>query len=207
MASLNRFGDEGQVLVKGAVERVLPRCSSVQHGGRTIPIDLTAWENKTERLAADGKRVLAVAVKPVSKDGPLDEASIAEGLVLLGLVGLIDPPRPEAVTAIARCREAGITTKMITGDHAVTARAIAREIGLTDSDEVITGQELAIADADLPEHAARTHVFARVAPEQKLRLVEALQSRGEIVAMTGDGVNDAPALKRADIGVAMGARY
>jgi magnesium-transporting ATPase (P-type) len=207
MASLNRFGDEGQVLVKGAVERVLPRCSSVQHGGRTIPIELTAWENKTERLAADGKRVLAVAVKPVSKDGPLEEASIAEGLVLLGLVGLIDPPRPEAVTAIARCREAGITTKMITGDHAVTARAIAREIGLTDSDEVITGQELAtIADADLPEHAARTHVFARVAPEQKLRLVEALQSRGEIVAMTGDGVNDAPALKRADIGVAMGAR-
>jgi magnesium-transporting ATPase (P-type) len=123
------------------------------------------------------------------------------------LVGLIDPPRPEAVTAIARCREAGITTKMITGDHAVTARAIAREIGLTDNDEVITGQELAtIADTDLPERAARTHVFARVAPEQKLRLVEALQSRGKIVAMTGDGVNDAPALKRADIGVAMGAR-
>ena len=116
------------------------------------PLDLTAWENEIERLAADGQRVLAVAVKPVSKDGPLDEASIAEGLVLLGLVGLIDPPRPEAVTAIARCREAGIRTKMITGDHAVTARAIAREIGLTDRDEVITGQELAtIDDTDLPE--------------------------------------------------------
>ena len=130
-----------------------------------------------------------------------------QDLVLLGLCGMIDPPRPEAVQAVRHCQEAGIRVKMITGDHVVTARAIAREVGLVATDVAVTGGELAGLDAAaLEERALASDVFARVTPEQKLRLVEALQRRGEVVAMTGDGVNDAPALKRADIGVAMGQR-
>jgi magnesium-transporting ATPase (P-type) len=126
---------------------------------------------------------------------------------MLGLVGLIDPPRPEAIAAVADCRAAGITVKMITGDHAVTATAIARQLGLAEEPLTVTGQELDALDADgLRRVAQRAVVFARTSPEHKLRLVEALQADGEVVAMTGDGVNDAPALKRADIGVAMGGR-
>jgi magnesium-transporting ATPase (P-type) len=165
-----------------------------------------------EALADSGQRVLAVATRDLPAAGDrLDEAEATRDL---GLVGLIDPPRPEAIQAVARCRQAGIRVKMITGDHAVTARAIAREIRLTDREGVVTdregvvtGRELAtLDDTALEARAASADIFARVTPEQKLRLVEALQRRGEIVAMTGDGVNDAPALKRADIGVAMGER-
>jgi magnesium-transporting ATPase (P-type) len=125
--------------------------------------------------------------------------------VFLGLVGFIDPPRAEAVEAIAQCRSAGVAVKMITGDHGATAAAIARQLGLTDNPEVMTGADLdRTSDADLPAVARRADVFARTSPEHKLRLVRALQSTGAVVAMTGDGVNDAPALKQADVGIAMG---
>jgi Ca2+-transporting ATPase len=139
--------------------------------------------------------------------GDFEHHHVSEGLTFLGLQGMIDPPREEAIAAVAKCQAAGIRVKMITGDHAVTAQAIAKQIGIAGADIVpaISGRELAeISDADLPEIADRTAVFARVAPEQKLRLVRALQSRGHILAMTGDGVNDGPALKQADIGIAMG---
>ena len=143
-----------------------------------------------------------------ASQGNLDHGHVSEGLTFLGLQGMIDPPRAEAIAAVADCRRAGISVKMITGDHAITAKAIAARIGLIDEGadiDALTGDELAkISDEDLPDIAEKTEVFARVAPEQKLRLVRALQSRGHIVAMTGDGVNDAPALKQADIGIAMG---
>jgi calcium-translocating P-type ATPase len=208
MATSNRADGGGWLLVKGAVERLLPMCRAARGPEGDLPLDLAAWHARMEALADSGQRVLAVAMRdlPAPGDG-LDEAEATRDLVLLGLVGLIDPPRPEAVQAVARCRAAGIRVKMITGDHAVTARAIAREIGLTEQEAVVTGRELAtLDDGTLEARAAEADIFARVTPEQKLRLVEALQRRGEIVAMTGDGVNDAPALKRADIGVAMGER-
>jgi phosphoserine phosphatase len=165
-----------------------------------------------EWLVADdaAANVLAFARRRMEVDhARLEHSHVAAGLTFLGLQGMMDPPRPEAIAAVHRCQQAGIAVKMITGDHLATARAIARQIGLTgvDSDPpaALSGRDLEkISDAQLPELAARTAVFARMAPEQKLRLVRALQSRGDIVAMTGDGVNDAPALKQADIGVAMG---
>jgi len=161
-----------------------------------------------DALAADGLRVLAFA-RGELPDGQdtLSHDDVAGGLVFLGLQAMIDPPRPEAIAAVAACRAAGITVKMITGDHGVTAAAIARQIGLVDEEHegAVSGAEMALLhDKELIEVAARTNVFARVTPEQKLRLVEALQATGNVVAMTGDGVNDAPALKQADIGVAMG---
>jgi Ca2+-transporting ATPase len=153
-------------------------------------------------------RVLGFARRHALHDGDdLSHEHVQDSLTFLGLQGMIDPPRKEAMDAVANCRRAGIRVKMITGDHALTARAIAQKIGITDSDsaEVMTGHDLSvISDPDLLEVAERVDVFARVAPEQKLRLVRAIQARGHVVAMTGDGVNDAPALKQSDIGIAMG---
>ena len=159
-------------------------------------------------IAAQGLRVLALAYKrTVGEHRALTFADVERGLVLLGLVGLIDPPRQEAIEAIAECKGAGITVKMITGDHPETARAIARQLKLANADEVLTGAGLEqMSDEALREAARRVDVFARTAPVHKLRLVEALQADGRIVAMTGDGVNDAPALRRADIGIAMGGK-
>ncbi|MDP1586891.1 MAG: HAD-IC family P-type ATPase, partial [Prosthecobacter sp.] len=155
-----------------------------------------------------GMRVLGFARLHASHAGDdLTHEHVKEGLTFLGLQGMIDPPRKEAIDAVANCRRAGIRVKMITGDHAITARAIAEKLGIADHDgvQVITGSDLEqVSDADLPALAHRVEVFARVAPEQKLRLVTALQAHGHVVAMTGDGVNDAPALKRSDIGIAMG---
>jgi len=198
-------GDRAPVLyVKGALERLLPRCSDqLAADGQHMPLDLPAVEAAARAYAEQGQRVLLLARRTNSRGLPLDAAT-RDGLTLVGLVGMIDPPRKAAIAAIRNCHSAGVRVKMITGDHAVTAQAIAGQIGLA-AGAVLTGRELAaLDDAALAEAAHAIDVFARVEPEQKLRLVRALQERGEVVAMTGDGVNDAPALKQADIGVAMG---
>jgi magnesium-transporting ATPase (P-type) len=204
MATLHRRPEGGAlVLLKGAPEVVLRLCATLAGGA---PLDAARALAEAERMASRGMRVLAVAEKPAAgSPGELREEDIDGGFALLGLEGMIDPPRPEAIEAIRACRQAGITVKMITGDHPGTARAIGEELGLVADGGVVTGSELgAMDDAGLAGAADRAHVFARVAPEHKLRLVRALQARGRVVAMTGDGVNDAPALKQADIGVAMG---
>ncbi|MEQ8604893.1 MAG: HAD-IC family P-type ATPase [Marivibrio sp.] len=200
--------------VKGAPERLLALCTHQHADGDPdldsphAPIDPAYWRAKADAVAARGQRVLAIAAKPMPADRTtLSFEDVAADLVLLGLVGLIDPPRPEAIRAVAECRAAGIEVKMITGDHAGTAAAIARELGLARPDGVLEGAAIdALDDAALAARAQATDVFARTSPEHKLRLVQALQSVGAVVAMTGDGVNDAPALKRADIGVAMGGK-
>ncbi|TVS16630.1 MAG: HAD family hydrolase [Gammaproteobacteria bacterium] len=196
------------VHVKGGPERVLEMCSHARRGDDTIEIDADFWHERVDAIAARGQRLLAVARKTVSDDlEALDEEEAESGLTLLGLFGLIDPPRDEAIAAVAACQSAGIRVIMITGDHALTAGAIARELGIERSDEVLTGRELEdLDDTALRERVRDTDVFARASPEHKLRLVKALQADGEVTAMTGDGVNDAPALKRADIGIAMGQK-
>ncbi len=201
----------GRMIYKvGAVERLLDRCGdALAPDGTAMPLDRAQVRQAVDEMAREGLRVLAMARRATHPGHDrLEHEHVGHGLTFLGLQGMIDPPRPEAIRAVARCREAGIRVKMITGDHAVTARAVAVQIGLVDpGTEVrsLTGRELEqVSDADLPEVADQTPVFARVAPEQKLRLVRALQARGHIVAMTGDGVNDAPALRQADIGIAMG---
>ena len=214
MATLHRHasGEVGTVYVKGAVERVVGLCSSrLGTDGLEQPIDVDEILAEVDALAGHSLRVLAFARAGVSPHSERlsDELVAAGGLTFLGLQAMHDPPRPEAVAAVQACYTAGIEVKMITGDHATTARAVANHLGLTgpsgDSPVVMTGGQLAAcADDELPEAARRTTVFARVSPEQKLRLVEALQSRRHVVAMTGDGINDAPALKQADIGIAMG---
>jgi Ca2+-transporting ATPase len=225
MATLHNSveGSPSVVYVKGAVEVLLDRCTSaLTPAGDEQPIDRSALLRTVDAMAGKGLRVLAFARKTLPADvRELNHSDVADGLAFLGLQAMIDPPRTEAIEAVRECRAAGITVKMITGDHAGTAEAIAREIGIigatpTDSSthyaaeddapcDVLTGGDLAqMSDADLVGAAQRCHVFARVTPEQKLRLVKAIQSTGHVVAMTGDGVNDAPALKQANIGVAMG---
>ncbi|WP_273522835.1 cation-transporting P-type ATPase [Rhodosalinus sediminis] len=195
--------------VKGAPEAVLALCADQRaaHGG-SEPLDAARWHERVEELAAEGQRVIAVAARSVPQEHTVLNTSDVEGrLTLIGLIGLIDPPRAEAIEAVADCHAAGIRVKMITGDHAATARAIAGRIGLRNRDRVLTGADLeAMDDAALAEAAVQTDIFARTSPAHKLRLVTALQARGLTVAMTGDGVNDAPALKRADAGVAMGLK-
>jgi Ca2+-transporting ATPase len=195
MSTLHRLAGGALLTVKGAPEAVLPRC---------VDVDTIVWQGRAEALAADGLRVLALAARPAQVDEPVDE--LDQGLRLLGLVGMIDAARPQAAAAVADCMSAGIVPVMITGDHPATALAIARSLGMTGSSAaVMTGRELAeLEPAALIERVHRVQVYARVDPAQKIRIVEALQARGECVAMTGDGVNDAPALRRADIGVAMG---
>ena len=208
-ATLHRSGDDRMIYKVGAVERLLDRCSdALGPAGEFIPLDREAVRHAVDQMAAGGLRVLAFTRRHGRHvDGAFGHEHVKGGLTFLGLQGMIDPPRPEAIRAVARCRDAGIMVKMITGDHAVTASAIAARIGLagTENARAVTGRELEnVEENDLPALAEKTSVFARVAPEQKLRLVRALQARGHVVAMTGDGVNDAPALKQADIGVAMG---
>ena len=194
-------GGGGTILVKGAPEAIFDRCAQVARAEGAF--DRAAWEAQAEAIADEGMRVLALAVKPHAGQ-TLAHDDLAD-LTLLGLAGLIDPPRDEAIAAVADCHRAGITVKMITGDHKGTALAIGRQIGLKSTDRALTGAEIERLDDDALAQAARdTDVFARTSPEHKLRLVTALQSCGAVVAMTGDGVNDAPALKRADAGVAMG---
>ena len=212
MATLHRGKDGHIIYKKGALERVVGRCSTMlDASGTEKPIDRQTIHAAGEQMAAKGLRVLAFAQrKMITEQDQLAHHHVTRDLTFLGLQGMIDPPRPEAVEAVRHCRTAGIAVKMITGDHIVTARAIARQIGLdgqpaADLPIAINGSELdQVSDDRLASIAEQTAVFARVTPEQKLRLVRALQARGHIVAMTGDGVNDAPALKQADIGIAMG---
>jgi magnesium-transporting ATPase (P-type) len=209
MATLNHDHHGNHVIyVKGAPERVLEMCTSeLREDGEVGDFDADAWLERAEAIAGRGQRLLAAARKEVDEQHELDEDDVERDLVFLGLFGLIDPPREEAIESVAICKSAGIRVKIITGDHAKTASAVGGELGLANADDVLTGRELEkISDEDLKGHAKETDVFARASPEHKLRLVEALQAQGEIVAMTGDGVNDAPALKRADVGIAMGQK-
>ncbi|MDZ8085768.1 MAG: HAD-IC family P-type ATPase [Nostoc sp. DedQUE12b] len=195
------------IYLKGSVEAILQRCDRMFDAqGQLARLNPAAVEQEVADMANQGLRVLAFASKEVATKRSLDRNDIDRGLVFLGLQGIIDPPREEAIAAVKACQSAGIQVKMITGDHALTAAAIARQMGICSTEEqVFTGQQLAQMDEkEFAQAAEQGMVFARVAPEQKLHLVKALQSQGEIVAMTGDGVNDAPALKQADIGVAMG---
>jgi Ca2+-transporting ATPase len=192
---------------KGAPETMLDRCRDMLTADGRQPLARAEIGAAVERMAADGLRVLAFATRALPAiPATLDPERIENDLTFLGLVGLLDPPRPEAAQAVRLCRDAGITPVMITGDHPATARAIASRLGIVDNNaEVLSGQELArLSMSEFEEHVERVRVYARVAPEQKIKIVKALQDKGEFVAMTGDGVNDAPALKRADIGVAMG---
>jgi cation-transporting ATPase F len=209
MATQHEVEGRTVAYVKGAVEKLLPACRTMlDSGGREAPLDAASLEATSRQMAARGLRVLALARRSMTAGMALDEGTIAGDLVFLGLVGMIDPPRARAMNAVRTCHAAGIVVKMITGDHAETARAIAGQIGIVAdaaAAEVLSGRDLAsLDDAGLRAAAGRVNVFARVEPEQKLRLVRALQAEGEVVAMTGDGVNDAPALKQADIGIAMG---
>lgn len=194
------------IYVKGAPERILTMCTQQQgdHGPAALQRDW--WLQQVEATAALGQRVLACAVKRLPlPQSVIGFADVESGLVLLGMVGMIDPPRADAIRAVAECRSAGIQVKMITGDHASTAAAIGQQIGLANAARVLTGADLdALDDAQLREQVLHCDIFARTSPEHKLRLVVALQAQGMTVAMTGDGVNDAPALKRADAGIAMG---
>ncbi|QTL06183.1 HAD-IC family P-type ATPase [Aquabacter sp. L1I39] len=206
MATRHDTPDGGAVIfVKGAPERLLSLCTREARPDGPAPLDHERWAAALHEAARAGERVLGFALKPSTGMGALGPDDLKDGLVFLGLVSFIDPPRPEAVAAIAQCRSAGVAVKMITGDHGATAGAIARQLGLTDNPEVMTGADLdRTSDVDLPALALRADVFARTSPEHKLRLVRALQSTKAVVAMTGDGVNDAPALKQADVGIAMG---
>jgi magnesium-transporting ATPase (P-type) len=209
MATLHHdHAGHGFIYVKGAPERVAEMCTRQRAGGEDRPIDLDNWHAKIEEVAALGQRLLAVAMRP--SDAVRRELSFADidhGFTLLGLFGISDPPREEAVAAVASCQSARIRVKMITGDHAVTARAIGAQLGIGDGRAVLTGGELEkMDDESLRRIVREVDVFARASPEHKLRLVSALQADGQIVVMTGDGVNDAPALRRADVGVAMGMK-
>ncbi len=206
MATAHEIEGRPLVYVKGAIERLLPRCATMLAAdGRSVALDAATVERHAEAMAAHGYRVLAFA-RGTNAAGALSHDALAAGLEFIGLAGMIDPPRPRALPAIRACHAAGVRVKMITGDHAATALAIARQLGLAgDGARALSGRDLAaLDDAALARAAHEVDVFARVEPEQKLRLVQALQRNGEVVAMTGDGVNDAPALKAADIGVAMG---
>ncbi|UAJ73363.1 cation-transporting P-type ATPase [Synechocystis sp. PCC 7339] len=208
MATLHD-GDGRTIYVKGSVESLLQGCNSMLlDDGQTVPVNRSEVEKNVENMAKQGLRVLAFAKKTVEPHHhAIDHGDIETGLIFLGLQGMIDPPRPEAIAAVHACHSAGIEVKMITGDHISTAQAIAKRMGIAaDGDGIaFEGRQLTtMGPEELAQAATESCVFARVAPAQKLQLVEALQQKGHIVAMTGDGVNDAPALKRADIGIAMG---
>ncbi|MFB2895586.1 HAD-IC family P-type ATPase [Aerosakkonemataceae cyanobacterium BLCC-F50] len=210
MATLHKNRTGNVIFIKGSAESILKRCTSALDAeGNETSVNQELIEQRVNDLAKNGLRVLAFAKKPVpTTQEKVDHPDIETGLIFIGLQGMIDPPRPEAIAAVHACQGAGIQVKMITGDHITTAQAIARRMGFRKNKKVIayTGAQLAeMSNSELANAVEEGSVFARVAPEQKLRIVEALQSKGEIVAMTGDGVNDAPALKQADIGIAMGS--
>ena len=194
------------IYLKGAPERVLEMCTHQRSLQGEEPLDKSCWLTAIDAMASKGQRVLAIAAKRVSHEQvEMNFDDVEQDLVMLGMFGLIDPPREEAIEAVRLCSNAGVRVKMITGDHGATARAIAAQLHLVNSDDVLTGVELeSLSDEELQGKVEDIDVYARVSPEHKLRLVKLLQQENLIVAMTGDGVNDAPALKRADVGTAMG---
>jgi len=209
MATLHHdHAGHGFIYLKGAPERVLEMCHQQRMRGEDVPLDQIYWEASMAAMAGSGQRLLAIAFKPAtSSQQSISFSDVENGLTLLGIVGIIDPPREEATAAVHTCQSAGIRVKMITGDHAITASAIGAQMGIGDGITVVSGTELdSYDDRQLQDTVQRCDIFARVSPEQKLQLVSALQAAGEVVSMTGDGVNDAPALKRADVGVAMGLK-
>ncbi|MDO6460956.1 cation-transporting P-type ATPase [Granulosicoccaceae sp. 1_MG-2023] len=206
MASLHRDKDAALLVVKGAPERILDMCEQQATADGPQPLQREVWLEKIDAMAAKGQRILAIASHTRRAEcSALQFEEVQSGLVLQGLVGLLDPPREEAIAAIERCHQAGIRVKMITGDHAATALSIAGQLNLQNHRRALSGQQLdELDDSALSAEVTDVDVYARVTPEHKLRLVKLLQAHGLIVAMTGDGVNDAPALKRADVGTAMG---
>jgi Ca2+-transporting ATPase len=211
MTTVHKSGEEGLIAyVKGAPELILERCTSTLVRGRIRKLDQKTRKEiieANERMANKALRVLGVAFKELvaGEAGTLDDERLENGLVFIGLMGMIDPPRVEAVTAVKKCDEAGIKTVMITGDHKMTAVAVANELGILKDGMVLTGSELdAMGDEEYQKIVNKVNVYARVSPEHKIKIVRALRKEGNIVAMSGDGVNDAPALKQSDIGVAMG---
>ncbi len=210
MATLNHDHEHhALIFVKGAPEQILAMCKEHRTSdGGTSALSEIDWQEQIGNIASRGQRVLAFAVKPVRPEHTVLEMSDVQGaLILLGMVGLIDPPRSEAIQAVAECHGAGIRVKMITGDHAETAAAIGQQIGLRNPKNALTGVDIdKLDDTALEAAVVEIDVFARTSPEHKLRLVMALQARGMTVAMTGDGVNDAPALKRASVGIGMGMK-
>ena len=211
MATLHKDAHGKQLIfVKGAPEVILEHCDrQATRGGSPIPLDRDYFIKASDKLAAQGERVLGLAwlEDPSISAGSLGPADLPKNLVLIGLIGLLDPPRKEAIEAVKECHAGGIRVTMITGDHKITAAAIAKMLGIGDGKTAISGAEIEEMDtATLQERVRDVDVFARASPEHKLRLVKAIQANRQIVAMTGDGVNDAPSLKKADIGVAMGIK-
>jgi magnesium-transporting ATPase (P-type) len=207
MATLHHDHEgHGIIFVKGSPERVLEMCSSQRVHHENAPLDASDWQRRLDAMAERGERVLAVAFREVAEEQSTVRFDDLQGtLTLLGIVGMIDPPRDEAVAAVKACQSAGIRVKMITGDHLKTAAAIGNAMGIGGDAEAISGKTLeSLGDDALSARIDGVDIFARTSPEQKLRIVTALQAKGHVVAMTGDGVNDAPALKRADVGIAMG---
>ena len=196
------------VYLKGAPEKVIEICNMERRAGTDQPLNPDYWRNRIERIANSGQRTLAIAFKPVANtQNDLTFAGVEGGFTMLGIFGITDPPRQEAITSVGVCRQAGIRVIMITGDHAVTARAIGAQLGIGVGTSALNGNEIDhMDDNELRDAIRKIDVIARASPEHKLRLVKILQEQGHVVAMTGDGVNDAPALKRADVGVAMGRK-
>lgn len=208
MATLNRVEDKNLIFMTGAPEQVLKKCShQLTSKGKEI-IDHERWKRKMDEVASKGQRILGAAFRPAGENEneiklPFEEANF----IFLGIVGIIDPPREEVKTAIKECKTAGVKVMMITGDHALTATAIGHDIGIEDSAGAVAGQEIEeMTDEELKQIVLKYNIYARTTPEHKLRLVKALQANKLLCAMTGDGVNDAPALKKANIGIAMGIK-
>jgi calcium-translocating P-type ATPase len=209
MATLHHdHAGHGFIYCKGAPERLLEMSNAQRQSGRDRPLDVAYWHRRIDEMASRGQRLLAIAFKPAAAGQcELQFTDVEDGFCLIGIVGISDPPRESAMHAVKACHSAGIRVRMITGDHVVTARAIAQAMDIGVGKNALTGADLEAMNEDvLHKCIADIDVFARTTPEQKLRLVQALQAHGEIVAMTGDGVNDAPALKRADVGAAMGRK-
>ena len=208
MATLNKVDGDVYVFLTGAPERILDMCGKQFTGEGEKDLYREYWEKRMEKVAAKGQRLLGAAFRKTGNDRTeIDKADLEHNKVFLGIIGIIDPPRDEAIDAIKECREAGVKVKMITGDHAVTAMAIGKEIGIGDGEKVMTGRDLQeMSDEQLRKIVDEYDIYARTSPEHKLRLVKALQANRELCAMTGDGVNDAPALKQANIGIAMGIK-